>query len=202
MQEWLRQSFLKVDEELRLEEGQNELADLRRAKPPKKPAILNILGEQDKGGKDPTEQTNEEMMLDSIGCTANVILVDKEKGKLYVANAGDSRCVMGKNGQAVEMSIDHKPESQTEIDRIEKSGSTITEGRVDGNLNLTRSLGDLKHKHRTHLKPEEQAITANPDTYEFDLTPDVDFVLMGCDGIWEKKSNEEAVKWVYEQIEK
>lgn len=23
---------------------------------------------------------------------------------------------------------------------------------------------------------------------------------MGCDGIWEKKSNEEAVKWVYEQI--
>jgi len=53
---------------------------------------------------------------------------------------------MGKNGQAVEMSIDHKPESQIEIDRIEKAGSVITEGRVDGNLNLTRSLGDLKYK--------------------------------------------------------
>ena len=25
---------------------------------------------------------------------------------------------------------------------------------------------------------------------------------MGCDGIWEKKSNEEAVAWVYEQIDK
>lgn len=25
---------------------------------------------------------------------------------------------------------------------------------------------------------------------------------MGCDGIWEKKSNEEAVEWVYEQIKK
>jgi hypothetical protein len=24
---------------------------------------------------------------------------------------------------------------------------------------------------------------------------------MGCDGIWEKKSNEEQVKWVYEQID-
>jgi len=58
----------------------------------------------------------------------------------------------------------------------------------------------LKYKNRTHLKPEEQAITAHPDTYEFDLTDDVDFILMGCDGIWEKKSNEEAVKWVYEQI--
>jgi len=138
------------------------------------------------------------MMLDSIGCTANVVLVDQQRKKLFVANAGDSRCVMGRAGKAVEMSVDHKPESPTEIERIEKSGSTITEGRVDGNLNLTRSLGDLKHKNRPHLKPEEQAITANPDTFEFDLDDQVDFVLMGCDGIWEKKSNEEAVEWVYE----
>lgn len=46
------------------------------------------------------------------------------------------------------MSIDHKPDGQVEIERIEKAGSTITEGRVDGNLNLTRSLGDLKYKGR------------------------------------------------------
>ena len=141
-------------------------------------------------------------MLDSIGCTSKVVYIDKSKKKIYVANAGDSRCVLGKGGKAVEMSIDHKPESQVEIDRITKSGSTITEGRVDGNLNLTRSLGDLKYKQRAHLKPEEQAITANPDTYEFDLTNDIDFILMGCDGIWEKKSNEQAVEWVYEQINK
>lgn len=104
-------------------------------------------------------------MLDSIGCTSNVVYIEKNSSIIYVANAGDSRCVMGKNGKAVEMSIDHKPESQIEIDRITKSGSTITDGRVDGNLNLTRSLGDLKYKNRTQLTPEEQAITANPDTY-------------------------------------
>ena len=130
------------------------------------------------------------MMLDSIGCTSNVVIIDKELSKLYVANAGDSRCVMGKDGKAVEMSVDHKPESQIEIDRIEKAGSTIQDGRVDGNLNLTRSLGDLKYKNREHLKPEEQAITANPDTYEFELDNNIDFILMGCDGIWEKRSNE------------
>ena len=126
------------------------------------------------------------------------MLVDNSKKKLYIANAGDSRCVMGQAGKAVEMSIDHKPENEIETERITKSGSTITDGRVDGNLNLSRSLGDLKHKNRPHLKPEEQAITAFPDYYEFDLKPDVDFVLMGCDGIWEKKSNEEAVEWVYD----
>ena len=105
---------------------------------------------------------------------------------------------MGRNGKAVEMSVDHKPECQIEIDRITKAGSKIEDGRVDGNLNLTRSLGDLKYKQKEHLKPEDQAITANPDTYQFDLDPDSDFILMGCDGIWEKKSNEQAVEWVYE----
>ena len=50
-------------------------------------------------------------MLDSIGCTANVVFIDKKGKKIYVANAGDSRCVMGKNGKAGEMSIDHKPEN-------------------------------------------------------------------------------------------
>jgi serine/threonine protein phosphatase PrpC len=95
------------------------------------------------------------MMLDSIGCTANVLYIDKKKKKIFVANAGDSRCVLGINGKAKEMSVDHKPDCPVEIERIEKSGSVITEGRVDGNLNLTRALGDVKYKHRAHLKPEE-----------------------------------------------
>ena len=51
--------------------------------PPKKPAILNILGD-DKDKKDPSEQTNEEMMLDSIGCTSNVVYIDKTKKKIFV----------------------------------------------------------------------------------------------------------------------
>ena len=103
---------------------------------------------------------------------------------------------MSRNGDCVELSKDHKPEDQVEIDRIEKSGSVITEGRVDGNLNLTRSLGDLKYKDRKHLTPEEQAITANPDVTVFPLSDDIDFIVMGCDGIWEKKSNEEQIDWI------
>lgn len=96
-EEWLRQSFLAVDVELRKPEGQNSIGDLRREKPPKKPPILSILGE-DKDKKNPADQTNEEMMLDCIGCTSNVVYIDKDKKKIFVANAGDSRCVMGRAG--------------------------------------------------------------------------------------------------------
>ena len=145
------------------------------------------------------ELTDEQLQLDSIGCTANVILADFKQQKIFVANSGDSRCVMGHGGKCRPLSFDHKPENQVEIDRIYKAGSTITEGRVDGNLNLTRALGDLKYKTKD-LPPEEHPITANPDVYEYEMPEDLDFVLMGCDGIWERKSNEEMVEWVYSKL--
>jgi len=92
-------------------------------------------------------------MLDCIGCTANVIFVEDMK-KIYIANAGDSRCVLARGGKAIPLSFDHKPDNEEERDRIEKAGSTIVEGRVDGNLNLSRSLGDLKYKTNKSLRPD------------------------------------------------
>jgi serine/threonine protein phosphatase PrpC len=170
---------------------------LRKEQPPNKAPLLQIL-ESKKEGESP--QNEEEQTFETVGCTANVIYMDKDLKKIYVVNAGDSRCTMGKGGKTLEMSVDHKPESQIEIDRIEAAGSTITEGRVDGNLNLTRSLGDLKYKQRDNLTPEQQAITSNPDVYVFDYSDDIDFIIMGCDGIWEKKSNEEMVEYVYAKL--
>lgn len=52
------------------------------------------------------------------------------------------------------------------------------------------------------MTAEEQAITSNPDVYVFDYSDDIDFIIMGCDGIWEKKSNEEMVEYVYERLNK
>mmetsp|Transcript_1222 Transcript_1222/g.1881 ORF Transcript_1222/g.1881 Transcript_1222/m.1881 type:complete len:125 (+) Transcript_1222:451-825(+) len=124
-------------------------------------------------------------------------MVDYNAKKLFVANAGDSRCVLGRSGTCVPLSFDHKPENQVEIERIHAAGSVITEGRVDGHLNLTRAMGDLKFKKKAGLTAEQHCITANPDVFTYDLTPECDFVLMGCDGCWETKSNEEMVAWIY-----
>ena len=128
-----------------------------------------------------------------------MILIDKMK-KIYAANAGDSRCVLARKGKAVPLSFDHKPDDEGELKRIEKAGSVVTEGRVDGNLNLSRALGDLKYKTNKELKPEEWPITANPDVRVEDLTSEDDFVIMGCDGIWETKSNDEMVAYIYDRL--
>lgn len=96
-----------MDVELRKDDGQKQLADFRKQKPPKKSPILQIL----QGEKNGEADKQEEQMLDAIGCTSNVMYIDSKEKKIYVANAGDSRCTMCRGGKAVEMSIDHKPES-------------------------------------------------------------------------------------------
>lgn len=75
------------------------------------------------------------------GCTAVVALL--VGSQLYVANAGDSRCVLCRDGQAVELSFDHKPEDEPERERIQNAGGRVTcDGRVNGGLNLSRAIGE------------------------------------------------------------
>lgn len=70
-----------------------------------------------------------------MGCTAVVAVL---KGReLYVANAGDSRAVLGRGAIAVPLSEDHKPASASERQRITDAGGFVSE--VCGQL-LRRSI--------------------------------------------------------------
>jgi serine/threonine protein phosphatase PrpC len=42
-----------------------------------------------------------------------------------------------------------------EKERVRKAGGYISEGRINGNLNLSRAIGDLEYKKNTELKPSE-----------------------------------------------
>ena len=91
--------------------------------------------------------------MEGRGCTANVCLL--VNNMIICANAGDSRCVLGEGGRAVPMSFDHKPNLKKERERIYKAGSTVNiEGRIDGNLNLSRAIGDIAHKKNTKIPLE------------------------------------------------
>lgn len=97
------------------------------------------------------------------GCTAIVAVIIGRT--LTVANAGDSRAVLCRAGGRTEaLSFDHKPHQVREMLRIANSGGFVNQfGRVNGNLNLSRSIGDLKYKQIPGLSPAEQMITAEPD---------------------------------------
>ena len=59
-------------------------------------------------------------------------------------------------------------------------------GRVNGGLNLTRSFGDFNYKRNKTLNYAEQMITCKPDIIEVPRQPNDEFIIMGCDGIWER----------------
>ncbi|KAL4141709.1 hypothetical protein QTP88_004298 [Uroleucon formosanum] len=145
--------------------------------------------EEDKPGKD-------------SGCTAVMALL--VNNKLYVANAGDSRCVVSVDGKAHDMSKDHKPEDEPELKRICKAGGRVSnDGRVNGGLNLSRALGDHNYKKNKDLPNTEQMITALPDVTVLDITPDNNnFIVLACDGIWNSLSSQEVVDFILERINK
>lgn len=157
---------------------------------------VEIDGEEYIGG-----EFNEEPGNDS-GCTAVVALL---QGKtLYVANAGDSRCVVCRDGRAVEMSFDHKPEDEPEQTRIEKAGGKVTaDGRVNGGLNLSRAIGDHAYKTKKALPLQEQMISPVPDVKTLDLDVKTDsFILLACDGIWNSLTSQQVVDFISERLKK
>jgi len=152
------------------------------------------------GGADGSEEGNT-----SAGCTANVALV--LQNEVIVANAGDSRAVICNKGKAKPLSFDHKPNLPEEMARIKKAGGWVTDGstghyRVNGNLNLSRSIGDLKYKTNTALPPEKQVVTAQPDVVRHQRAPDDEFLVMACDGIWDCMSNQEVCDFVRQRLKK
>lgn len=135
------------------------------------------------------------------GCTA--VVAFKRGNMLYVANAGDSRAVLCRaDGVALPLSEDHKPNQPRELARIHAAGGFVTQiGRVNGNLNLSRSLGDLKYKQVPGVTKEGQIISAEPDVSVTELRASDRFLVMACDGVWDCMSSQQAVTFVSERLD-
>jgi serine/threonine protein phosphatase PrpC len=104
-----------------------------------------------------------------------------------MANAGDSRAICSVKGEVVDLSRDHRPEDSGEATRVKNAGGYIEKGRVNGDLGMTRGLGDFCCKRNKYEKKENQVISAFPEVKKV-RRDGVEFVFMGCDGLWERKS--------------
>ncbi|KAK7190750.1 protein phosphatase [Paraphaeosphaeria sporulosa] len=128
------------------------------------------------------------------GCTASVGIISKDK--IYVANSGDSRSVLGIKGRAKPLSYDHKPQNEAEKARIQAAGGFVDFGRVNGNLALSRAIGDFEFKKSAELPPEQQIVTAFPDVEIHEISEDDEFLVVACDGIWDCQSSQAVIEFV------
>lgn len=118
---------------------------------------------------------------------------------LVVANAGDCRAVLCRRGKAIEMSRDHKPLSLKEKMRIEASGGFVYDGYLNGQLNVTRALGDW---HMEGLKgPNGGPLTAEPEVMRTKLTEEDEFLILGCDGLWDVFLSQNAVDFARRRLQ-
>merc|ERR1712232_1298701 len=62
--------------------------------------------------------------------------------------------------------------------------------------NLTRAVGDFAYKKDKTIGPEHQIITVAPDISTQDLLPQDEFLILGCDGVWDMKTSQEVVDLV------
>lgn len=107
--------------------------------------------------------------------------------RLWIANVGDSRAVLSRRGQAIQMTTEHEP--NTERGSIENKGGFVSNmpgdvPRVNGQLAVSRAFGDKSLK--SHLR-------SDPDIQDTDINIDTDILVLASDGLWKVMSNQEAV---------
>jgi serine/threonine protein phosphatase PrpC len=127
---------------------------------------------------------------------------------LVTANVGDSRAVMSRNGTAINLTRDHKPCDPVELKRIYQfGGKVLWDGeidrhgdpipgtgiyRVNGNLALSRAIGD---------RSERPAVSAEPEFSVLPLTNDDEFVVLATDGLWDVMSSSDTVAFIHALLE-
>lgn len=69
--------------------------------------------------------------------------------------------------------------------RISAAGGFVDFGRVNGNLALSRAIGDFEFKKSADLAPEQQIVTAFPDVVTHEISDDDEFLVIACDGMFD-----------------
>jgi len=138
---------------------------------------------------------------EASGTTAIVALVLGKK--IIVANIGDSRAVLSRRGQAVELSHDQKPILKYELERIQKVGGFVDEeGFLNGQLAVSRAIGDW---HLEDLKRRKDGspgpLIAEPEVSCHAFTGDDDeFMILASDGLWDVFSSQGAITFARDRL--
>lgn len=137
------------------------------------------------------------------GSTAVVVWIhetstsDGAQRTLVSANVGDSRAVLSRNGKAIDLTHDHKPNEEHEKARILREGEFI---EWDGlakvhrvrSLSLSRSIGD------SFAKP---VVSPKVDIKLFPIVEGNDeFIVLASDGLWDVMESQQVVSYVNERL--
>ncbi|XP_072056612.1 protein phosphatase 2C 57 isoform X2 [Arachis hypogaea] len=161
---------------------------------------------------------------DESGATATAVFIGDDT--LLVSHIGDSSVVLSRAGKAEMVTSPHRPygsnkASLQEIKRIREAGGWIVNGRICGDIAVSRAFGDLRYKTKknemlqkgvqegrwsekfiSRVRLNNDLVVAYPDIYQVDLGSDAEFIVLASDGLWDYMSSSDAVSFVREQLQK
>ncbi|KDP33806.1 hypothetical protein JCGZ_07377 [Jatropha curcas] len=133
------------------------------------------------------ERTDNEVLAEAsemVGSTAVVVVLSG--CQIITSNCGDSRALLCRTTQIIPLTVDHKPDRQDELMRIEGGGGKVINwngARVFGVLAMSRAIGDR------YLRPW---IIPVPEISFMTRSEEDECLILASDGLWEVMSNEEV----------
>jgi serine/threonine protein phosphatase PrpC len=176
----LAETFANLDLEIR--KRQNKRND----------AFLSMSKQQQ--GSNGDEPPQNRLKFERSGSTCVVVLVTPSH--IICANAGDSRAILRRAGKVLPLSFDHKPSNVPEMERINQAGGFVRCKRVDGDLAVSRGLGDFSYKSNETLPVEQQKVIPDPEFVVYPRNARDEFIVLACDGVWDVASNEECSSFI------
>lgn len=125
---------------------------------------------------------------ETSGTTALAFLLSHSLKRIWIANAGDSRAVLCRNGKAIALSTDHRADNEEEVHRVIDAGGFVRDNRAMGRMECFRSLGDAD--------VDCKVVTSVPEVSCYELEEGDSFFVLGCDGLFDVMTNQEVVDFV------
>jgi serine/threonine protein phosphatase PrpC len=130
---------------------------------------------------------------DTSGTTVTAVVIDSQIRRFWCANAGDSRAILSRKGQAIALSVDHKPNREDEKKRIQKADGLVIYGRVQGQLAVSRAIGDKEFQGTTE---DKRWVIPDPEIISGTLMDDDSWIVIACDGLYDVMSNQEILDYL------
>ena len=133
----------------------------------------------------------------SGSCALVCLIIDNY---LYIANCGDSRAIISLNsGKEIKiLNTIHRPYNKSEKNRILENGGRIYYSNnimriYPGRLSVSRAFGDKNAKFN-ELGEKKNVLISIPEICKINIKGNkIDFLIMGCDGIFDSLSNKDCV---------
>jgi len=146
-----------------------------------------------------TKKLEEELIQYSMehisGSTITIIYLLPDN--ILVLNIGDSKSLLIYNNYTYkELTTDHKPYITLERKRIEKAKGKISNGLINNDLNVSRTLGDFKYKSQKSLLEHEQIIINTPYIQLYTINKLEKYLIISNSSIWDLFTNQKMIDFI------